>query len=238
MDFIRILLSRCKALFGRRRQDADLDEELRSHIELAIEENLKLGMTTQHARTAALRDFGGVAQARESYRTRRGMPWAETLAQDVRYGLRQLRKVTPAGAADRSHHSPRWALEPTRPSSRWCREYCCDHCRWPILRGSTALATGWIAAISTAFKTMTVISISFLTIFIAISRRQHRSSSSLPPWKQRATASACVTEPRRPGQCVLNMFPVTTSRCWAWALMRGGLCLRATTGRARRRCWC
>jgi hypothetical protein len=58
MDWIRILLSRIAALFGKRKLDAELDEELRSHIDFAVEENLRHGMNAQHARTSALRVFG------------------------------------------------------------------------------------------------------------------------------------------------------------------------------------
>ena len=92
MDRIRMLMTRCAALFGKRKLDADLDEELRSHIDLAVEENIKRGMSRQNARTAALREFGGVTQTREHYRVQRGLPLLEKLAQDVRYALRQLRK--------------------------------------------------------------------------------------------------------------------------------------------------
>ena len=91
MDFVRSILSRCAALFGKRKLDADLDEELRSHIDLAVEENLEHGMSRQDARTAALREFGGVTQTREHYRVQRGLPFLERLAQDIRYALRQLR---------------------------------------------------------------------------------------------------------------------------------------------------
>ncbi len=91
MDLVRTLLSRCAALFGRQKLDADLDEELRAHIDLAIEENLKRGMSPEQARTAALRDFGGLSQTKEAYRAQRGLPFLEVLAQDVRYALRQLR---------------------------------------------------------------------------------------------------------------------------------------------------
>jgi predicted permease len=92
MDRIRMLLTRCAALFSKRKLDADLDEELRSHIDLAVEENLKHGMSRQDARTAALREFGGVTQTREHYRVQRGLPFLEALARDLRFGLRQLRK--------------------------------------------------------------------------------------------------------------------------------------------------
>ena len=92
MNWIHILLSRCTALFRSRKLDADLDEELRAHIDLAIEENRRRGMNEQHARTAALRAFGGVAQIRETYRVQRGLPRLEQAARDIRYAVRQLRR--------------------------------------------------------------------------------------------------------------------------------------------------
>ena len=92
MDWIRILLSRGAALFRSKKLDADLDEELRAHIELAIEENRARGMNEPQARTAALRAFGGVTQTRENYRVQRGLPWLEQVARDIRYAIRQLRK--------------------------------------------------------------------------------------------------------------------------------------------------
>jgi hypothetical protein len=58
MDWIRILLSRSAALFRSKKLDTDLDEELRAHIDLAIEENRRRGMNEAQARNAALRAFG------------------------------------------------------------------------------------------------------------------------------------------------------------------------------------
>jgi len=92
MDWIRIVLSRGTALFRRRRLDADLDEELRAHIELAIEENRGRGMSEEQARTAALRAFGGVTQTRESYREQRGFPALQQFGRDLHFAFRQLRK--------------------------------------------------------------------------------------------------------------------------------------------------
>jgi macrolide transport system ATP-binding/permease protein len=92
MEWIRILLSRCAALIHSQRLDADLDEELLAHIELATEENRKRGMPEEKARMAALRSFGGVTQTREHYRAARGLPFVESLVGDVRYAARQLRK--------------------------------------------------------------------------------------------------------------------------------------------------
>jgi predicted permease len=92
MDWIRILLSRCAAFFRRRALDADLDEELQAHVDLAIHENLRAGMSPDEARRAALRAFGGVTQISETYRLRRGLPLIEQTARDVQYAVRQLRK--------------------------------------------------------------------------------------------------------------------------------------------------
>ncbi|MGA2536244.1 MAG: ABC transporter permease [Terracidiphilus sp.] len=92
MDWIRILLSRSAALFRGQKLDADLDEELRAHIGLAIDENRARGMNELQARTAALRSLGGATQTRESYRMQRGLPWLHQIARDTRYAIRQLRK--------------------------------------------------------------------------------------------------------------------------------------------------
>jgi predicted permease len=90
MDQLHTFLSRIGSLFRREHLDAALDEELRAHIDLAIEENLKLGMSKKQARTVALRSFGGVTQAKEAYRTQRGLPLLDQLFRDLHFGIRQL----------------------------------------------------------------------------------------------------------------------------------------------------
>ena len=92
MDFLRVVLSRCVAVFMRRQLDTNLDEELATHIDLAVYENVRRGMSPDEARTAALRAFGGVTQTRETYRERRGFPWLQQFGRDVRFSLRQLRR--------------------------------------------------------------------------------------------------------------------------------------------------
>lgn len=92
MTWHRVLVSRVRALFASRRLDRELDEELRSHLEMEIEANLRRGMSPEDARHAALREFGGVTQAAETYRERRGVPWLEILAKDLLYGARSLRR--------------------------------------------------------------------------------------------------------------------------------------------------
>jgi len=92
MNFLSTLLKRFASLFRVKKLDADLDEELSAHIDLATEEHVKSGMSQQAARTAALREFGGVTQTKESYRLQRGLPFFEVLWGDLRYALRQLWK--------------------------------------------------------------------------------------------------------------------------------------------------
>ena len=86
----RLALSRIAALFRRGKLDRDLEVELRSHITLAIEENMANGMSRSEARRTALRSFGGLTQAREAYRTQRGLPFLDQLIRDLRFGFRQL----------------------------------------------------------------------------------------------------------------------------------------------------
>jgi predicted permease len=93
MDFIRTLLSRVSSLLGRRQQDADLDDELRAHVDLLTNEYIDKGLPPAGARTAALRSFGGLTQTREAWRVQRSLPFFESIARDLRLGLRQLRKT-------------------------------------------------------------------------------------------------------------------------------------------------
>jgi macrolide transport system ATP-binding/permease protein len=90
-EFFRTLVHRLTATF-RRRLEPDLDEELRSHLEMATEINLNKGMSPEDARREALRSFGGIEQTKELYRDRRGLPFLETAFQDLRFGLRMLRR--------------------------------------------------------------------------------------------------------------------------------------------------
>ncbi|GEM_PF-3660214 len=91
MTRLRMALARLAGLFQRKRREQELDEELRAHLEMLVEENLRKGMQPEEAWYAALRAFGGIEQVKEVYRERRGLAFIETLFQDVRYGVRQLR---------------------------------------------------------------------------------------------------------------------------------------------------
>src|SRR6476660_7556008 len=92
MTSLRILLQRLRALFRRRNLEQELDDEIRVHIEMQIEDYERQGMTADEARYAALRKFGGVDQVKETYRDHRGLPAVETLLRDLAYGLRMLRR--------------------------------------------------------------------------------------------------------------------------------------------------
>src|SRR6266478_5375677 len=91
-ESFRTFLQRLAALFHRRRLENDLDDAFRSHLEMSIDLNLRKGMTPAAARREALRSFGGLEQAKELYRDQRGLPMIETTLQDLRFGLRMLRR--------------------------------------------------------------------------------------------------------------------------------------------------
>jgi hypothetical protein len=92
MSGLKTAWGRIAAMFRRRRLDGELDEELRAHLEMAAEENQRRGMPADEAWKAALRDFGGVTQVRETVRMREGVLWVENLRRDMAYALRMLRK--------------------------------------------------------------------------------------------------------------------------------------------------
>jgi predicted permease len=92
MTRFRRLLARAGALFSKRRLDEELDEEVRCHLEMIAAEKVQRGMDPEEAEWAARREFGGIEQVKESYRDVRGLPWLETLAQDVRYAWRVMRR--------------------------------------------------------------------------------------------------------------------------------------------------
>src|SRR5713101_4739524 len=89
---VRAWCLRFAALFHKGRLDRELAEELESHIQMHIEDNLRSGMNPAESRRQALIKLGGVEQTKENYRDRRGILWFETLLQDLRFGLRMLRK--------------------------------------------------------------------------------------------------------------------------------------------------
>ncbi|HEY1470697.1 MAG TPA: ABC transporter permease [Candidatus Acidoferrum sp.] len=92
MKTLRAFFHRLHNLFRKEELDRDLSDELASHLAMHIEDNLRAGISPEEARRAALLKLGGVEQVKQSYRERRGLPLLETLWQDLRSGLRMLRK--------------------------------------------------------------------------------------------------------------------------------------------------
>jgi len=89
---IQQLLARLLAVLRRGRSDAELEDELRTHLDLLVEDFIRRGMTPAEARTAARREFGGVVQTKERYRDQRGWVFFDALRQDIRYALRTYGK--------------------------------------------------------------------------------------------------------------------------------------------------
>ena len=83
---------RLRSLFRRERVEQDLSEELQFHLDQKTQEYIASGLTPDEARRKARREFGGIEQAKENCRDNRHVGFLETLLQDVRFGLRMLRK--------------------------------------------------------------------------------------------------------------------------------------------------
>jgi len=89
MRKLRALLLRLKGLFSK---NDDFADELESHLQMHIDDNIRAGMSPQDARRDALMKLGGLDQTKEAYRDRATIPFLESLVQDLRFTLRQLRK--------------------------------------------------------------------------------------------------------------------------------------------------
>ncbi|MGB6199690.1 MAG: ABC transporter permease [Candidatus Acidiferrales bacterium] len=75
-----------------RKRDEELDEEIRAHIEMSARERVERGATADEARAAARREFGNVGMVKETARDAWSWVWLERIGQDVRYGLRMMRR--------------------------------------------------------------------------------------------------------------------------------------------------
>src|SRR5215470_19938645 len=92
MIWLRLFIHRLCGLFLKRKMERELEDEIRSHLDMQIEDNLRLGMSPEEARYEALRKFGGVEQVKERYRDRSSLSSVDSTLQDLRYGLRMLWK--------------------------------------------------------------------------------------------------------------------------------------------------
>ena len=86
------LLFRLRAIFRRRSVEAELDDELRFHLEQEVEKLMRSGLSREEASRRARRALGGLDQVKEECRDARGVSILETAMQDIRHGMRGLRR--------------------------------------------------------------------------------------------------------------------------------------------------
>jgi macrolide transport system ATP-binding/permease protein len=128
---------RVRTLFSRRRRLRDHDEEVDLHLSLMTADLQARGWTHEAAEREARRRFGGRDQVRERYRDVSGFPSLDAFAQDLRYGLRMIRRQPGFSAlvvmlVAASARTPR--------SFRWSMRFCCgrSHIPTPIAWSSSA----------------------------------------------------------------------------------------------------
>ena len=90
MKWFNIIRDRLRALRQRETVINEIDREMRSHVELQVEANIRAGMSPREAREQAMRSFGNVNRAVDAAYDVKGGGMFETLLQDIRYGVRML----------------------------------------------------------------------------------------------------------------------------------------------------
>src|SRR5688572_27024872 len=90
MDWFRQFRFRLFGLFRKRKLEAEMAEELRSHIERETEYNLQTGLSPEESRYAAQRQFGGMEQVKECARDQRSLIEVEHTFRDLKFAFRQL----------------------------------------------------------------------------------------------------------------------------------------------------
>jgi hypothetical protein len=81
-------------LWRKRNRDADLEDELQSHLQMAARDRAERGEAQKEAETAVRREFGNVGLVKETTRDIRGWRWIEDFFEDLRFGLRTFRRST------------------------------------------------------------------------------------------------------------------------------------------------
>lgn len=92
MNWLRAFRSRLLAMFRKQRLDAEMNEELRSHIDMQTQEHIRAGMNPEGARYAAALQFGYTESVKETCREQRGVMWVDNLLRDLRFAARTLWK--------------------------------------------------------------------------------------------------------------------------------------------------
>ena len=92
MRKLRAWLLRFKGVFLKDARERELADEIESHLQMHIDDNIRAGMSQEEARRVAVMKLGGIDQTKEAYRDRATIPFLESVVQDLRFTLRQLRK--------------------------------------------------------------------------------------------------------------------------------------------------
>jgi len=92
MRRLRAWLLRAAAMLSPARRDGDVADELESHLQLHIDDNLRAGMSPEEARRHALLKLGGVVHTREQHRDRSGFAGVDALRHDLVYAARTLKR--------------------------------------------------------------------------------------------------------------------------------------------------
>lgn len=87
MSRLNVIIARMRGLLTRQRLERELNDEVRLHLEMRIDDNFKAGMNPAKARNTALHSFGGIEPMKKSYRERRAFPMIESVARDIRYAV-------------------------------------------------------------------------------------------------------------------------------------------------------
>jgi predicted permease len=95
MRTLRRFFKRLTSWARTERDEARLQAEIEEHLLMQTAENVRAGLSATEARRQAVLKFGGVEAMKEDYRDQKGLPFLETLAQDMRHALRRLR-MSPA----------------------------------------------------------------------------------------------------------------------------------------------
>jgi hypothetical protein len=90
MKNLRAWLLRLKGVFVKEARDRELAQELESHLQMHIDDNIRAGISTEEALRVALMKLGRADQTKGAYRDRATIPFLESILQDLRFTLRQL----------------------------------------------------------------------------------------------------------------------------------------------------
>jgi putative ABC transport system permease protein len=92
MKTLRSMALRFAGLFRKERREQEFADEIESHLQMQVDDNVRAGMTPVEARRTALLKLGGIEQTKQAYRERGTVPFLETLRQDLHFAFRQFRK--------------------------------------------------------------------------------------------------------------------------------------------------